>query len=156
MRRKYLKKTWHQKRHSSHTYAPNEMLVFPPGGPWTRVEERPVIKFPAFWFDPVANRFDETLLSSTGSEAPNWIDERELLFTRRGPESVGMLFEPNAMDDWFPVRFGLWWAELLCGLLGSRPGQYSTRIEKQQATWTERKGCRANSFAVGPCVLNCL
>ena len=39
---------------------PNIMEVFPPGGACTRVLGLSVMKFPAFWFDPDANLFDET------------------------------------------------------------------------------------------------
>ena len=31
----------------------------PPGGAWMRVEDRSVMTFPAFWFEPVANLFED-------------------------------------------------------------------------------------------------
>ena len=40
----------------------------PPGGAWSLVELRPVMKLPEFWLDPVANLLAETL--EDGASAP--------------------------------------------------------------------------------------
>ena len=41
---------------------PNVMEDLPPGGACTLVVGRSVMKFPQFWFDPLANRFEDTPL----------------------------------------------------------------------------------------------
>jgi len=38
---------------------PNMTCEWPPGGAWIRVEDRSVMTFPAFWFEPVAKRLDD-------------------------------------------------------------------------------------------------
>ena len=38
----------------------NEICDRPPGGACTRVDGRPVMTLPQFWFEPLENLFDET------------------------------------------------------------------------------------------------
>lgn len=42
----------------------------PPGGAWSLVELRPVMKLPQFWLDPVANLLEETLAEDSLAPPP--------------------------------------------------------------------------------------
>ena len=64
------------------------MLVLPPGGAWSRVVERSVMKLPQFWFEPSANLLLEVPgLTAAGAAAA--AEAFCLVASRRGAAAAG-------------------------------------------------------------------